>query len=228
MPALLERTTVAPGRVDRAKGLIRDVKILGYKSLNGREYTKAALESAVKLYEGCKVNINHPKNPNDPRDYNDRFGWLENVKLAPDGLRGDLRFNPNHKLAERICWDAENAPNNLGLSHNAVGETREGREGQIVNKITKVNSVDLVADPATTKGLFESRDSSFGDWLPRKARSSSLYTESAAARVARWRRIGADEFPASLQESKRPAASKTATTSIPLNTKAAVARWRRG
>ena len=53
-------------------------------------------------------------------------------------------------------WDAEHAPENVGFSHNV--EARVGRRGDrvVVEAIIRVQSVDLVADPATTRGLFES------------------------------------------------------------------------
>ena len=59
-------------------------------------------------------------------------------------------------MAEQLAWDAEHAPENVGFSHNV--EARIGRRGErvVVEAITRVQSVDLVADPATTRGLFES------------------------------------------------------------------------
>ena len=48
-------------RVDRAAGVLRGVKLIGLESLNGRRYRPEALAAAVSLYEGAKVNVNHPK-----------------------------------------------------------------------------------------------------------------------------------------------------------------------
>lgn len=144
-------------RVDREAGIIRGVKILGLESRNQRSYLPDALARAVPLYEGAKVNVNHPKgHPGGPRDYQDRLGTVRNVTVRPDeGLFGDLHFNPRHALAEQLVWDAEHAPENVGFSHNV--EARTARRGQrvVVEAITRVQSVDLVADPATTRGLFE-------------------------------------------------------------------------
>ena len=54
--------------VDREAGVLRGVKILGLQSRNGRSYLPEALSAASKLYEGAKVNVNHPKgNPLAPR-----------------------------------------------------------------------------------------------------------------------------------------------------------------
>src|SRR5215510_10167219 len=48
-------------RVDREQAIIRGVKIIGLVSRNGRRYRSAALAQAVGMYEGAKVNVNHPK-----------------------------------------------------------------------------------------------------------------------------------------------------------------------
>lgn len=146
-------------RVDRERGIIRGVKLLGLESRNGRRYLPEALQNAAALYEGAKVNVNHPKgHPLAARDYEERLGLLRNVVWqASSGLFGDLHFNPKHSLAEQLTWDAQHAPENVGLSHNVQARTRREGEQLVVEAILKVQSVDLVADPATTKGLFESR-----------------------------------------------------------------------
>jgi len=144
-------------RVDRQAGVIRGVKVLGLESRNGRTYLPETLAQAAPLYEDAKVNVNHPKgNPTGPRDYQDRIGTIRHVAVRPsEGLFGDFYFNPKHALAEQLMWDAEHAPENVGFSHNV--EARVGRRGErvAVEAITRVQSVDLVADPATTRGLFE-------------------------------------------------------------------------
>jgi hypothetical protein len=144
-------------RVDRTAGVIRGVKLLGLRSKNGRRYLETALAEAAALYEGAKVNINHPKgHPLSPRDYQDRLGVISGVELRPQqGLFGDLHFHPKHTLSEQLMWDAEHAPQNVGLSHNVLARTRREGESTVVEVITRVQSIDLVADPATTEGLFE-------------------------------------------------------------------------
>jgi hypothetical protein len=144
-------------RIDRPSGVIRGVKILGLASRNGRRYLPEALARAAALYEGAKVNVNHAKgHPAGPRDYQDRIGTIRGVAVRPDeGLFADFHFNPKHALAEQLLWDAAHAPENVGFSHNV--EARLARRGDqtVVEAITRVESVDLVADPATTRGLFE-------------------------------------------------------------------------
>jgi hypothetical protein len=151
-------------RVDRGGGLIRGIKVLGLVSRNSREYLPDALERAAKLYEGAKVNVNHPKgHPLAPRDYQERIGVIRNVENRPgQGLFADFHFNPKHYLSEQLIWDAEHAPENVGFSHNVQARTSRRGETTLVEEILHVHSVDLVADPATTRGLFESS----GDVLP--------------------------------------------------------------
>lgn len=161
METLREYVTSGPGcKVDRQNGVIRGVKVLGLESRNGRTYKAEALRQAAKLYESAKVNVNHPKgNPNGTRDYQDRIGQLRGVTMRDGGLYADLHFNPKHALAEQLIWDAEHAPEAVGLSHNVEARTGRGAGGRVVvEEITRVQSVDLVADPATTRGLFEETD----------------------------------------------------------------------
>jgi len=141
-----------------ATGVIRGVKILGRTSRNGRTYPAETISRAAGLYEGAKVNVDHPARPGDRRSYSSRIGHLRSVKVRDGGLFADLHFNPKHALAEQLAWDAEHSPENVGFSHNVMA--RAGMRGgkAIVEEITRVVSVDLVADPATTGGLFESEE----------------------------------------------------------------------
>jgi hypothetical protein len=163
-------------RVDRALGVIHGVKIVGLESLNKRSYTPGALSRAMPLYEGAKVNIDH-RDEGQRVSYAQRIGAIKNVAQREDGLYADFHFNPKHQLAEQLCWDAENAPQNVGFSHDANARTTR-RDGKvIVEEIVKVHSVDLVANPATTHGLFEGEP---GDKLA--AENRSLKESLAAVR----------------------------------------------
>ncbi len=157
---LLQEYTDSRGvavRVDRQEGVLWGVKLIGLNSRNGRRYREAALAQAAALYEHAKVNVNHPKDgPLAPRDYQDRLGIIRGVEFrAGDGLFGNLHFNPKHALAEQLVWDAEHNPRNVGFSHNVQAKLSREGDGVIVEEITRVQSVDLVADPAATEGLFE-------------------------------------------------------------------------
>jgi hypothetical protein len=146
-------------RVDRELGVVRGVKILGLTSKNNRTYLHEALTRAIPLYEGARVNVDHPQGRADaPRSYQDRIGTVRRVRQREDGLYGDFFFNPKHNVAEQLVWDAEHAPENVGFSHNALARTSMKDGHTVVEEIVQVRSVDLVADPATTQGLFEHHD----------------------------------------------------------------------
>jgi len=157
---LLEYTGPGAGqvRIDKSRGILYGVKVLGTRSRNGRRYPVGTLKKAIPLYENAKVNIDHPvEEPDQPRSYLDRIGVLCNVQLrGEDGLYADFHFNPRHPLVEQLLWDAEHAPSNVGFSHNVDAVVRQDKNEMIVEEIVSVRSVDLVADPATTAGLFES------------------------------------------------------------------------
>lgn len=153
---LTERVAYTGGRVDRGLNVVRGVKIIGTVSKNGREYPMETLRRAAHLYDGAKVNIDHVRKPGEMRSYADRFGHLESVHVRSTGLFGDLHYNPHHRDAQRFLHDAEHAPHRVGLSHNIEGATSSRAGKLIVEEIRQVVSVDIVADPAMTGGLFES------------------------------------------------------------------------
>lgn len=170
-------------RVDRQQSVIRGVKVLGLESRNGRSYLPEALSAAAGLYEGAKVNVNHPKgSPLAPRDYQERIGVLRGVTVQPgEGLFAELHFNPKHALAEQLLWDAEHNAEHVGLSHNVEARTARQGDRVVVEAILKVQSVDLVADPATTRGLFESSP------LALDSESQATLLAEATAEIARLR-----------------------------------------
>jgi len=201
-------------RVDRTAGVIRGVKLLGLNSRNGRRYRENALTDAIGLYEGAKVNINHPKgHPLSPRDYQDRLGVVRDVEFrAGEGLFGDLHFNPKHLLSEQLVWDAEHAPQNVGMSHNVLARTKREGEETVIEAITKVQSIDLVADPATTSGLYEheAADTVLSSWdtltleqLKRHCPQLILEVEQAYESQLQDLRSRLDEMIAKEQASQR-------------------------
>ena len=145
-----------PIRVDRDKGIAYDVVILGLQSDNGRSYSPDAIRRALSLYEGAKSNIDHPSHDEIMRSFAARFGRFHQVRFDGQRLRGDYYYNPKHPLAETFLFWCEHDPSAVGFSHNAEGETDEIDGATVVTRIDAVYSVDLVADPATTRGLSES------------------------------------------------------------------------
>lgn len=182
-------------RVDRAAGVIHGVKLLGTQSKHGREYPAATIAKAIPLYEGCKVNVDHVK-PGERRSLRDRIGVVRNVQLKEDGLYADFHYNPKHVLAEQVAWDAENSPENLGFSHDSRGQSVNRGGRVVVESIDRVLSVDLVANPATTAGLFE-------DYDPAAAAPGTTHTNTPTAggqmqesTEVDWKTITLDELKA--------------------------------
>lgn len=194
----LERSlSLSPLKVDRASGTIFNVKIIGFDSENNRKYLPSALKEAKGLYENVKVNIDHPKDdPTDARSAYDRFGKLINIRYVEGkGLFGDLVYLKSHPMASRIIEAAERMPEAFGLSHNAQGEGEKEGDIFVVNKVTEVRHVDLVADPATTKSLSED-----GRQPKKKAWKSSssvakFQTQRSSKMAKKWLEADDDKKP---------------------------------
>lgn len=144
------------GEIDEANPVVPGVKILGEESRNKRRYLPESVSPAQ--YDRLPINLNHPDGPKGQRRVQDRFGWFENAVKDGADWRGDLRYNPRHPFAPQFAWLVKNNPSLVGMSHDAIGTGRNENGVFIVEKVTEIKSVDIVADPATTKGLFESMD----------------------------------------------------------------------
>lgn len=147
---------VKPPKIDRVAGVIRDVKFLGFESLNDRTYEQ--VDPAI--FNGAKSRLNHYAKEDDPNPPDPQFeniwAFAENARLAEDGVYGDLKYNPEHAHIKQILWWAENNPNVGGFSPIMYGTQRKVGN-RVVRTPKLVESVDLVDRPATTNGFFESR-----------------------------------------------------------------------
>ncbi|HUE71003.1 MAG TPA: hypothetical protein VMP01_08950 [Pirellulaceae bacterium] len=144
-------------RIDKAAGVIRGVKILGRHSANNREYSDSALDDAARLYEGARVCFDHDRqNPHRERAVMESIGVLKNTRRKGGDVFGDLHYLKAHPNAGLLLEYAERFPRSIGLSHNADGKGSRRGGKFIVESIGRINSVDLVLNPATNNGLFES------------------------------------------------------------------------
>lgn len=153
-------TPVMEDKIDPDNSIIRDVKIIGKVSNNGRTYTDEALRNAVPLYEGIQVNIDHPhrREATKERGLMEQVGVLRDVRWTPEGNFGNLHLFENHSATKLILERAQKDKNGFGLSHNADGTCVRTKQGEICESIDHARSVDIVGKPATTRGLFESED----------------------------------------------------------------------
>lgn len=145
-------------RVDLAGNCLRGVKVLGRRSRNNREYLESAIAGAQKLYESAKVYTDHPASSSHTRSVRELIGWLEGVRLQGGELYADLHLvHPKaDTFVPKLLDLAARKPSLVGLSHNATGREQTGSGGTIIEAIDHVHSVDLVSDPATVNGIFES------------------------------------------------------------------------
>ena len=144
---------IAADKIDREAGVIKGVKVIGFKSRNGREYTPKALKEALSMYEGAKVYVDHKA---EGRNFHERWGKLRNCSFVEGkGVFGDLHYLQESPLTKTIL-EAITRFNDSGLSHDADGIMESVSGKNVVTKIERVHSVDFVESPATNSNLFES------------------------------------------------------------------------
>ncbi len=145
----------AGAAVDRDRGIIRCVKLCGGTSVNGREYPAEVFRRDVLKYEGAAIYADHGRD----RSVDRKLGWIAAARVDADGTpRGDAHLLRTHPLFDRVMEAAERNPAMFGFSHVALCETSYGADGrERVEGLRAIESVDLVAEPATTRGLFEGR-----------------------------------------------------------------------
>jgi hypothetical protein len=177
-------------RVDREAGVISGMLVCGHVSDNQRDYPWGkGLAHKKGTYEGRFVNCDHGREATVDR----RLGWLANEHTDAQGRpRADLHVLKAHPMADRVFEAAERNPALFGLSHGANCRTRTERGREVIEDIVDVESVDLVADPATTKGFFESRGPTVFTWK-RLAEWVTRHPKSTTGQIARVKRFAEDE-----------------------------------
>ncbi len=144
--------------IDEKSLIIKNTVILGPVSLNKRRYPEDVQKAAVGLFEGVKAYLNHPPIGSvDPRDVRDLIGTHKNVRVVEGKMRSDLHLIDNVTVREHVLPIAKSQPNLIGNSIVARVVMERAKDGfEEIKKIMAARSVDLVAEPGTTSGLFES------------------------------------------------------------------------
>jgi len=130
------------------------------KSANNRIYKERAIESLTSLVNGSKMYLNHPtkselKERDGVRDVRDWAGVFRNPRKESKKVFADLQVREQY-------WDllrdvATLQPEGMGLSINARVKVFADEKGmESVEDVDTLRSVDLVANAATTRSLFES------------------------------------------------------------------------
>lgn len=144
--------------VDAVNRTIRGVLLIGHRSKNGYTYPRACLESAAPKYEGVKVYVDHP--PRDKvyaeRSVRDIIGRVTSPFYdVSSGIRGNITL-----IESELTKSVLASPEMYGLS--SFHACRVDRKKNPI-MIESVRSVDLVANPATSKHLMESHDPAPGN-----------------------------------------------------------------
>lgn len=153
------------GRVVEAKGTAEDggrifrVRIIAAgDSKNARRYPISTLQEAAPLYSGARA-YDHHRTEAELRSstITGLVGSYRNVEATSDGLYGDLHLLPSashaaEALDASLALQSQGMAPLIGISHDVMARYRPitagGRRMQEATQIIKVNSADLVADPA--------------------------------------------------------------------------------
>jgi hypothetical protein len=210
---------VPAGAVDRAQGIVRNVRLVGPVSASwGRRYPVHVLAAAVSKFAGVPSNLGHHFEyqsgqplPVPPEKV---FGKILGPRVHGDGLNGDLKYIAAHQFATPFTWACENEPTAYSFSPlmNVRWEPQKDRDGFLVAaEIVQVLSVDVVDKGGTTESVFESWNRRVGAEIPAVAESAhaarlrsvvaDLCTGSAPAAAAPPRRVSAADLVAGFDPS---------------------------
>ena len=121
-------------------------------SKNKRFYSPDVLGEAVSLFEGAKCYLDHEDVKGiSNRSVRELAGFYENVAFINNRLEGDLQFLDTEAGKIGLALAQESIKHNkplAGLSLKGLGKLRKTKEGYIVEELQKVNSVDIVSEPA--------------------------------------------------------------------------------
>lgn len=161
---------LAEAVAERDQRRIRNVVLLGPQSRNGYRYSPLAMQAAQPLYENRPIFLDHADEHSSPtrRKLRDFAGQVLAPRYEGERLRGDLRLLGPH--TDWLFDLIEAAPHDIGMSHVVLG--RRSQQGQLVEHIERVVSVDIVAFPATTQSFQEGTQEH--DWIREFVNQSRL------------------------------------------------------
>lgn len=134
--------------------LVENVALAGPHSRNGYQYTEEALRQAVDLYNGKPVFLDHAGAGRSPlhRSTRDLVGSIIQPRYEAGRLRGDIRVVDTESGRTFLALIEAQTPG-VGMSHVVLAE--RSPDGQRVERIQQVLSVDVVVNPATTNTFQE-------------------------------------------------------------------------
>lgn len=170
--------------------IISNVLLCGAESKNGyRIPTEAFVDNAhvVSLYSEVPVFLDHAERGKERnRSIKDAAGVIRNPRLEGGVPRGDIECYQTEN-GQQLFALAKAKPKRVGLSHTAAYDFADSRRKQ-VKKVTYVESVDVVINPATTVNFHE--DTNMADdtaitLLQEQVESLRSESSEAKAEIAR-------------------------------------------
>lgn len=153
-----------PGALKRDLNIIEGTVLITSLSQNGagkggRRYSDGALKQIASMAEGLPAYLNHvaPEQAFRPRDVKDLIGVHRNVRYHPHEGKITSDLHVMEHQAPLVFGIAEKLGDHIGNSLVSRGLVQMEGETEVVKEVLAVRSADLVSDPATTRGLFESR-----------------------------------------------------------------------
>ncbi|MFG0332705.1 MAG: hypothetical protein ACF8TS_05010 [Maioricimonas sp. JB049] len=135
--------------VDRDQRIVRNVALTGRHSKNGYTYSEAALSAAVSLYDGKPVFLDHAadRTRSHERSTRDLVGSVVDSRFENGRIHGDIRVLDTESGRTFLALVEGETPG-VGMSHVVLAE--RSPDGNCVERIHDVVSVDAVVNPATT------------------------------------------------------------------------------
>ena len=148
-------------KFNEADLILERTVVLGPASLNNRLYPIEVQERAIPIFEGAKAYLNHPATPviGDARDVRDYIGLHQNVRVIGNKTYSDLHLINNETVQKHILPIIKDRTHHSSVGNSIVARAtmEKGKDGvYTVTEIHEARSIDLVSEPGTTKGLFES------------------------------------------------------------------------
>ncbi len=156
-------------KIDKERRLLKGITILGRVSSNkyvkgtvGTIFSDAAMADVATLAENSKVYLDHQSESADRdnrgvRSIRDLAGHIENTHISDNKVKADMRYLRNHAALLEDLVDTMS--DKIGFSMHAWGPMSidRSRNMGITESIKKLDSIDIVTTPASTGGLYESR-----------------------------------------------------------------------
>ena len=156
-----ERTSFVldESNIDRKSKVLRNVSILGKVSKNNRVYSDAALDDVVHLLtENGRCYLDHQPRAQegDGRRVRELLGKYVKPRREGETIFADLIVLEH--LSGWMFDVAERMPDVMGSSIDGEAMIEPGgaeEDKDLVERVLRLNSTDMVSFPATTKSLFE-------------------------------------------------------------------------